>query len=256
MLTRLLLTIFFLVPLVTQAQEEVTAYSVLKKQNESRKGYVDLTSTGQMLLQDPNGRVQTQREFEFLQIEQGNAENILIRIIKPADLSGTALLTLDAGGQKEEQWLYLPSTKKSRRIAGKGRGGRFLGSEFSYEDLIPARFDSYSHALKGKMPCGEFSCYIIEQKSREETSAYSKRVLQIRSDTYQTIQVDLYDRKDTLIKQATFENYELHGTHWQPRRIVMKDKQSGRQTVLNITQLTLAGGIPASRFSPNNLERP
>ena len=58
----------------------------------------------------------------------------LIRILEPADLKGTAFLA-QMGPDKEDQWLYLPSTKQVRRVVGTKKNTGILGSELTIEDL-------------------------------------------------------------------------------------------------------------------------
>jgi hypothetical protein len=38
-------------------------------------------------------------------------------------------------GRGDDRWLYLPATRKVRRIPASDRGDYFLGTDFTYEDI-------------------------------------------------------------------------------------------------------------------------
>ena len=59
-----------------------------------------------------------------------NEHSMLVRMQKPQDLKGTALLATIKGDQ-EEKWIYLPSTKQTRRLTGESGQGGILGSELA-----------------------------------------------------------------------------------------------------------------------------
>src|SRR5437588_11278240 len=79
-----------------------------------------------MIILESDG-TKKERELSILRKSDGGAR-ALIRLSKPSDLKGLSLLTVTNGG-KEEQYLYLPSDKKSRRILGSSKRGKFLDSE-------------------------------------------------------------------------------------------------------------------------------
>ncbi|MCW8854398.1 MAG: outer membrane lipoprotein-sorting protein, partial [Gammaproteobacteria bacterium] len=60
---------------------------------------------------------------------------------QPADVKGTAFLTYSHSLKADEQWLYLPSLKRIKRISSKNKSGPFMGSEFAYEDISSQEVD-------------------------------------------------------------------------------------------------------------------
>ena len=61
----------------------------------------------------------------------GGGLETLVRLRAPAETAGMAFLLVESGG-RNEQYVYLPSLKKTRRIVGREQG--FLGSDFTYAD--------------------------------------------------------------------------------------------------------------------------
>ena len=57
--------------------------------------------------------------------------------LSPADVKDTGFLTYDYDeeGRDDDQWLYLPALKKTKRIASGDKSGSFMGSDFTYADM-------------------------------------------------------------------------------------------------------------------------
>ncbi len=234
-----------------QAQESInplpTGFAILKKQSDLNVGYKDISSRGTMTLMNPEGQINATREFNVVQTEKNNdtPETILIQIIKPADLMGAALLSLIKKNNEKEQWIYLPNLKQTKRIVGGDQKGRFLGSEFSYEDLIPPQWENFNYQLIKISSCGNHDCYQVNQETKDpHNSSYARIVSLIRIDNYQTVQADFFDAKNRPVKQASFEDFKLINNYfWRPYKIVMKDLRTQKQTILTIDQLKMATGL-------------
>ena len=61
----------------------------------------------------------------------------------------TGFLTYDYDDpvRDDDQWLYLPALKKTKRIATGDKSGSFMGSDFSYADLTSRELDRYDFRL-------------------------------------------------------------------------------------------------------------
>lgn len=233
------------------------ARDIMKKNLDNNKGFSDEFSIGEMVLIGSGGE-RTVREFEFKQLEKNDTEGnkILIKMIKPADLQGTGLLTHQQFAGEDDQWLYLSALKKSKRISGGNRTGRFLGSEFTYEDLSPRELDNYIYKNLRMEPCGDVQCHVIEIIPNNISSGYSKTVSWIRSDNFTTVNLDLYDQKGQLVKKAIFEDYRIVGSGFNlPFKITMKNLSDGRETWFVVKNRRLQTGLTAADFSKRALER-
>jgi hypothetical protein len=60
---------------------------------------------------------------------------VLVRVEEPADVRDTAFLLIQEEGGRSDMFVYLPELKKVRRITARSLQGKFLGSDFTYEDL-------------------------------------------------------------------------------------------------------------------------
>lgn len=230
---------------------------IIQKQEGRDNGFHDETLMGHMILKGTNGE-KMEREFESRRFEkQGTTgEKSLIKFIRPADIQGTGLLSYQNKKEDDDQWLYLPSMKKIKRIAGTGKSGSFVGSEFSFEDLIPPDIEKYSYEYLRTEPCDEVMCFVVQSTPLTPDSGYSKTILWIRTDNYRNTQVEFYDKKDRLLKILSLADYRLmNNKYWRAFRLIMKNKINGKETDFLIENLKIGAGLTNADFTQRALER-
>ena len=154
----------------------------------------------------------------------------------------------------DEQWLYLPSTKRTRRVASSNKSGSFAGSEFSFEDLAAGDGRKYAWKLLGKAPCGGGECFQLEATPKDSGSAYARRVLAVDTAEYRVMTVDFYDRKNQKMKTLSYGQYEkVDGKFWRAKAWTMKNLQTSKTTVLTFTSLKMGNGYTTSDFATAKL---
>ena len=237
------------------AQDDSKGRQIIDRQKATNTGYHDEIIRGEMTLLGPKGD-KTSREFEVKHLEERGPVRAksLIKILKPADLNGTALLSLQNPGG-DDQWLYLPALKKTTRIIGQGKTGRFIGSEFTYEDLIPPKEDQYRYTWLREEPCDGGICHLIEATPLFSNSGYSKTVLFIKQDDLQNVRIDFYDKKGRLFKRGTFDERRNVGKFHRAFKISMQNLMDGRQTVLTIKNIRIGAALTDADFTKTALER-
>ncbi len=187
-----------------------------------------------MVIQESDGS-KKERQLTILRKNEGEARS-LIRLQKPSDLKGLTLLTVSSG-DKEDQWLYLPSDKKSRRILGSSKKGKFLDSEIAYEDLRISMYKDFDNKIlkdNGKV-------VEIESKAKADSeSSYGKIVTWVSKADSRIEKVDYYDKDNKLLKRAQFTKYEKVGDNfWRARNVQVVNVQDKRKTQLLVQQISL-----------------
>ncbi|WP_255989747.1 outer membrane lipoprotein-sorting protein [Chitinolyticbacter albus] len=233
------------------AQEIMSLYD---KQSRADAEQVKLT----MRLVNPQGKVRQRTiNYQTKTNEQGK-QNSLLRFVEPADVRGTALLTLEHAQDDDDRWLYLPAMRKVRRIAATEDNENFMGSDFAYEDIDFEELANNSYTLlKSEMVAGT-DTWVIQAtptpQSRDK-SGYSKRVLWIRKDNYAVVQVDYYDKKDELFKkrQATGLAEVDQSGKWRPKRQEMLNTKTGHKTEIVYEDYRIGGQISDDVFSQRTL---
>jgi outer membrane lipoprotein-sorting protein len=87
--------------------------------------------------------------------------------VSPKRVKDIALLTFDyrQAGRDDDQWLYLPAMRKTRRIAATDRGDYFLGTDFTYEDMkkeSKVTIEDYIWKTIGEETFDGRRCYLLE----------------------------------------------------------------------------------------------
>ena len=114
----------------------------------------------------------------------------LMFFLSPADVKNTGFLTYDynESGKDDDQWLYLPALRKTKRIAAGDKSGSFMGSDLNYSDMTTPDLDLYDYTLMKETEVRGNKVWQIKAvpKSKDEAkkSGYSKSVIFIRQDNY------------------------------------------------------------------------
>lgn len=256
---RIALLIFFSLPLLAPPANGQSGLDVMKKQKELLKTQ-DEFETQKMVLVNPQGQKKERKVVRHTKSDKSDLNKILIRFLSPRDVENTGLLTWEKKGGDDDQWLYLPATGKARRIASSGKKNRFMGTDFSYEDLRPEPLDSYEYKLLGSETCDGKPCFVIEavpKTDREkQDSGYSKRKFWIFKDTYFSIKREFYDQTGTLEKiERSSDLKSLGGTLWRANTVEMEDVKKRTKTIITIEERKINQGLSDQIFTERELTK-
>ncbi len=237
------------------AEERGTEIAIAADQRDS--GWKHITADMEMILRNRAGR-ESRRKITNRQLEvDGDGDKSLSLFKQPKDVAGTAMLTFSHGLVADDQWLFLPSIKRVKRISSKNKSGPFMGSEFAFEDLASQEIEKYTYKLLREEACGEgYQCYVIERIPQYESSAYKRQITWIDKDQYRNIKVEFYDRKDSLLKTLEMTGFkEYAGGYWRADRFEMTNHQTGKSTRLNWKNYDFESPLDDQDFSQNALKR-
>lgn len=208
---------------------------LVKQRHEVQNDKADLV----VLVIDKRGH----RKERFLRryikkFDNGLARNLIV-FLEPKDIEGTALLTWELEGGQSKQWLYLPEEKQLQRLASSNRKSYFMGTDLTYEDLMPERADDYTYTLTGEEPIEGGACYVVRithaSEAKAKTSGYSKRVVYVRKDILFTVKMDFYDQRGTLLKTQTAHDLERRaGDAWTAKKILIVNHDRHRRTLMGV----------------------
>ena len=143
----------------------------------------------EMILIDKKGKKRV-RKLKTYGLEQGKDSKSLMIFISPADVKNTGFLTYDydESGKEDDQWLFLPALRKTKRIAAGDKSGSFMGSDLNYSDMSSPDLDLYDYTLMKETKVKGKKVWQIKAvpKTKDEAgkSGYSKSVVFIRQDNY------------------------------------------------------------------------
>jgi len=248
----------FVVPVLCTAQSpEEKGLAIVKEADRRYSGYGDFTANFRMILRNKQGQT-SERELRVrtLEIPEDGTRSLCI-FDSPADVKGTVLLTHTHQRQADDQWLYLPALERVRRIAAQNKSGSFMGSEFSYEDFATQVIEKYSYQWLRDETYAEQDCRVIERRPIDrKNSGYLRQVIWIDQEHLRMLKVDYYDRKDSLLKTLTFQDYQKYEDRfWRPHEMNMVNHQTGKSSELLWSDYAFGTGLSESEFNPQNLTR-
>ncbi len=253
--TCLLLLLMLSAPVLGESPEE-KGLTIAREAKARDSGWGDMQARLKMVLRNAQGE-QSVRTLRIKSLEvEGDGDKGLTIFDEPRDVKGTALLTFSHPVGDDEQWLYLPALKRVKRISSRNKSGPFMGSEFAYEDLTSFEVPKYTYRWLRDEPCGDDTCFVVEQKPTDKNSGYTRRIVWIDHNHYRIRKIEFYDRKNSLLKTLTFSGYQQYqGKFWRADRMEMVNHQNGKSTVLEWQDIRFGTGLDDRDFNKNSLKR-
>ena len=139
---------FFLFPATCPAADAAPEARWIMEQVDGRDDGDNMVVDSVMTLIDKNGN-QRRRELKIFSKDRGRDSLRLQFFLAPADVKDTGFLTYDyySGEEDDDQWLYLPDLRKTKRIATSDKSSAFMGSDFSYADMTRRVVDEWTYRL-------------------------------------------------------------------------------------------------------------
>jgi outer membrane lipoprotein-sorting protein len=214
-----------------------------------------------MQLINKRGQKRERRVSWMLKSDAQRNQKGLIRFLAPADVRGTALLSIENADREDDQWLYLPALRKSRRISAANKADSFVGSDFAYEDLGAEEIDQHDYRLLREDTLDGTPVYVVEatpnNEQRKRESGYSRREIFVRKDSWAIVRIDYYDRQKELLKVFRARDIQQvpSTTTWRAQTIEMVNQKSGHTTVIVYGPFVINKGVSDDTFSIRELER-
>lgn len=253
----LALPLLLLLPLNSYAQTpEERGLEIAVESDKRDTGWKNMKTETEMTLRNQHGQVSSRKNrMKTLEVV-GDGDKSLIIFDTPADIKGTAFLSHTHSLKADDQWLYLPSLKRIKRISSSNKSGPFLGSEFSYEDIASQEVDKYKYKYIKDEMVGSSDSFVIERYPQYKNSGYKRQIVWLDKETYQPLKIEFYDRKNSLLKILTYHEYKQYlNKFWRPGRMEMKNQQTKKSTTLTWNNYDFSSELKNRDFDKNSLKR-
>jgi len=245
-----------------RAEPAPSAESLMQKSYEVSR-FDASRSEATFRLIDKEGSERTrQTEGATLMQEGGRDNRRYTRFTGPADIRNTATLLVEHAGGDDDIWIYLPTLKKTRRLSSSNKKDAFVGTDFSYGDVIGHRVEAWVHQVTGRDEASPHRPWVVESRPAnpavEAQSGYSRRISWIDPATYLAERGEFYDRQGQLLKVMTQDKPQLGDEkrgRWQPMRMEMRNVQTGHRTVIEFSRFEANREVSARLFQPQALEQ-
>ncbi len=236
----------------SQTAEE-RGLQIVKAAEKADVGFGSSSVELKMTLKNKNG--QTSERFlktNTLELTEDGDKSLIV-FNSPKDVKGTATLTFTHKVGSDDQWLYLPSIARVKRISSNNKSGPFVGSEFAYEDLSSQEVEKYTYTFIKE----EDSNLIVEQDPVDPKSGYTRRLVTYNKDKgYRIEKIEFYDRKNALLKTLVYSGYRLYkDKFWRADTFNMVNHQSNKETILEFSNYNFDVELSDDDFSQVALKR-
>ncbi len=229
---------------------------IAKQVKASNVGWGNSESDMVMILRNKKGQeVVRQMRSKSLEV-QGDGDKALTVFDTPLDVKGTTFLSFSHIEDADDQWLYLPALKRVKRIASRNKSGPFLGSEFAFEDLSSFEVEKNTYNYLRDEKYNDMDTFVVEMKPTDKYSGYTRTEVWVDKEHYRVHKIDFYDRRDTLLKTLTIEDYKLYkDKYWRADNQYMVNHKTGKSTDIQIKNLNFDVGLTDADFNENRLSR-
>ncbi len=235
------------------AQERITdegeARAIFEEVDDRRNSIETETAVMTMVITDTRGRTRSRTLQSWVQHSGDDTKNLII-FSDPGNVRGTAFLSLNEDGSQSQR-LYLPSVGRIQTISSAERGDRFMGSDFTYEDLGDQNPDDYEFEW---FETNE-SSYTI-RASKPDSDQYAYLEFEVTKETFALKTIRYFDDSDSMIKRLEAEDFEqITDRLWSPRKMIMYDLREDRKTEITWSERQINEPIEEWRFTERGLMR-
>ncbi len=230
-----ILSLFVGQPALSKETPEQKGLRIAKLTRDKNEGFKGETAEMEMTLIDAyNAKTVREMTSKVMEDDKDGDKSLMV-FLNPKDVKGTKMLTHSHKDNDDDQWLFLPSLRRVKRISSRNKSSSFMGSEFSYEDLGSQEIEKYNYKWikDAKTKAGE-KLWILERVPKKK-SGYSKMVMYVSQTKNNPVKIDYFDRKGELLKSAAFSEYKVYKigskSIYRAHKIHMKNVQTKKQSI-------------------------
>lgn len=214
------------------------------------------------LLKPKTGNEQVRESLAYRSVD-AQMRKLAIVFDAPAAIRGSSFLSWDAReiGAADDQWLYLPTLRRTRRIPARDRGSYFLGTDLTYDDIRSfGRIDVTEYRLGPAQNIdGQPGVFEIEGEPATAAIAkdlgYSRVRWQVDTTRHFVLRSAHWDLQQAALKNVSYERIENIGGVWVAQRIVVDNLKTGHRTELEFSEVVNEASFDPARLTPAGLER-
>ncbi|MBF0171060.1 MAG: outer membrane lipoprotein-sorting protein, partial [Nitrospinae bacterium] len=182
----------------------------------------------------------------------------------PADVRDTGFLTYDYddSSRDDDQWLYLPALKKTKRIATADKSGSFMGSDFSYADQTKPDLTDYDYELVKEDEVRGAKVWIVMATPRTQAIideyGYTKSALFVRQDNHVVVRAKRWLVDGGREKYMDVVDLRQIDGIWTNLEITMttkRGKETESKTILKQSEVSYGNALDPDLFTIRRLEK-
>ncbi len=244
-------------PAWSQEDKSITADTIISRYLEGNQSKSEMAYV-KMITEAP-GAPATERRILLAYQKSGDKKGFLMRLLHPKDVEGVTLLANTAKDAEPAYYFLLPSLGKMRQLTPEARQGAFLGSDYTFEDLLQEVPEWHEYKRQADEDVEGAPCYVVRAKEtrKEKAGAYAYRDLYVEKGSFHLRKISYYNGKDSLVKILRASGYnskEVKGRTTRPQHAEMLAVESKSKTTFTVIEGRLDEVIDEKLFTPQKLE--
>ncbi len=241
-------------PIPLTSQEASRGRLLIEHLDRSNRGYGAYEVDLEMLVigsdDDAHHRAMTVRG-----LESDRGDHTLIVLKRPVDLAGTTFLSVLARSGSRAQWIYLPSSRRARRIGGGQSDDAFLGSHFTYADMSPPAVDGFRYRWIRDQEFEGAPVTLVERCEAECGDDSARELLWVDTGRHVLRRVEFFGADGVRQRSLYLGEYTEVNGFWRPALMEMLDLQAGERTELRWTNWRMGVDLKERDFDSARLGR-
>ena len=254
----LLITVALVAGLAAASPVDAQDAAEIAARADARGAPVNLSASITLTITSPNGDQRVIRADSYQKQRGAERQDRLFVFTFPPNVRDTALLVHSNTEQGEDSmWMYLPAMDRIKRVdLGSSGGGYFLGSDFTFRDLVSRAQSEYVRAL---LPADGDAHFVVEVRGRtpelQRTFGYSREEHFIRKDNFTRERIVFYDLAGDLLKELIVQEEHAADGYAFPSRVRMLNHQTGHESEILFEDISFSAEIPDRYFTQRYLRR-
>src|SRR5215470_16716004 len=208
---------------------------------------IELVTSAQIGAEQPTRRTARQARKNV----QGH--NYFLTTMVSADgTPGFTLLVREGNkGERDMQWVYLPTVRRVMKMSPTGDYQSFADSDFTYADLGFVNLRS-KYKLLGTEQKNGVKTYKV-QATPPENWYFSRVITWVDANTFLPVAREYYDPANQLWKAETFDQVSTIDGTPTVLHLHVDDKQMGASSDMNVSAVSYDVNLPDDLFDPTKL---
>lgn len=169
---------------------------------------------------------------------------------------GVTFLTIETKGPDNDQYIYLPSIGRARKIASQDRQNDFEDTDFTNEDLGGRKIEDYQYVRRPDAPMQGVDCYRYASSAKDNSARFPKHMAWVDKKSLVPVQVIVYGRDNRPERAMVSGDIRHMGGINIPFKVVSKDIKNNHTTILDVVEAQVDTGIDGSQFDPHRMGDP
>ena len=244
------------------AADDAKAREIMTRVNDRDDGDNQTSELRMVLIDSRNNR--RERDLKSFRKDKGQDTQTIMFFESPADVKGTGFLTYDYAepGKDDDQWLYLPALRKSKRIASSDKSGSFMGSDLNYSDMTKPDLQDYDFTLLKEEDVDGQKAWVIlavpRSDAKKEEIGYEKSQVWVRADNYVIVRALRWVYKSPRLKFMKVNKLERIDGVWVTTEFQMVTREGQatvHATVLQFNNVRFNQKLSEGLFTVRQLEK-